>query len=75
MNERCFLLRRKDGCGALSVKICPGLGRCSFFRTRWAHEEDLEAANARLRALPEQVQQDIAWGYYKGRMPWRENER
>lgn len=74
MPEKCFLLRRNGGCGALLVKGCPGKWSCSFFRTRREHEDDLEAANARLRALTDALQSEISERYYKGRMPWRENK-
>jgi len=55
----------------LNVKSCAGKSRCSFFKTLWEHEEDLEAANMRLRRLPEEVQTEIAAKYHCGRMPWR----
>ena len=65
MSEKCFLLRRNSGCGALNVKGCPGKSHGPFFKTLWEHEEDLEAANAKLRALTDGLQSEIAEWYYK----------
>mgnify|MGYP001207977343 CR=1 FL=1 len=74
MLKKCFSVRWDGSCRALNVKGCPGKWRCSFFRTLWEHETDLEAANARLRTLTDALQSEISERYYKGRMPWRENK-
>lgn len=72
MNDRCFALRMKGECGALSIESCPGRGKCVFYKRRWEHERDRETANVRLCSLPEEMQMEIAEKYHGGRMPWRE---
>lgn len=71
MSDRCFMLRKKGNCGALSVESCPGWGKCVFYKRRRDYERDLKTANARLCLLPEKVQLKIAEKYHGGRMPWR----
>lgn len=71
MSDRCFALRKNGCCGVLSVDQCPGRGQCVFHKRCWEYQRDLEEANARLRALPEEMQLEIAEKYHGGRMPWR----
>ena len=71
MNNRCFALRKNDGCGALNVDSCLGREACVFYKQRHEHERDLKAVNVRLNALPEEIQLEIAEKYHGGRMPWK----
>jgi hypothetical protein len=71
MNEKCFAMRKKGVCGALTVKSCSGYEKCPFYKPIWKRLRDQETANARLCALPEEEQQMIADKYHNGSMPWR----
>ena len=73
MNERCFAMQRGGKCRALTVN-CPGYAACGFYKPRWKYEKDQRMAYTKLRALPMDRQQEIADKYFKGAMPWRENE-
>lgn len=73
MNEKCFGMNR-GSCKVLTCN-CPGYAKCAFYKPRWKAEKDQRLANAKLRALPMERQQVIADAYFKGKMPWRnENE-
>lgn len=53
---------------------CPGYSGCGFYKPRWKYDKDQRMAYEKLRDLPMEQQQDIADKYFKGAMPWRENE-
>ena len=68
MNDKCFALRNKGMCGALS---CTGYVGCAFYKPKRQQEADQRRANARLRRLPMEQQRMIADKYFSGEMPWR----
>lgn len=70
MNERCFAMRRRNGCGALNGN-CPGYAACGFYKPRWKQEREQNRINARLSRLPMEMQYAIAEKYFEGRMPWK----
>ncbi len=53
---------------------CPGFDACPFYKSIEQHESDRLAAYKRLATLPEKKQYHIALMYYRGKMPWREND-
>lgn len=64
---------KNGSCRALDGN-CPGYAGCGFYKPRWKYEKDRRLMQVRLRALPLDRQQKIADKYFKGAMPWRENE-
>ena len=70
MNEKCFALRNKGVCGALSGN-CSGYAVCAFYKPKHQQEADQSRANVRLRRLPMEQQRMIADKYFSGEMPWR----
>lgn len=70
MNDKCFALRARSMCSALSGS-CPGYTTCAFYKPKRRQEADQRRANARLRRLPLKTQQCIAEKYFNGEMPWR----
>lgn len=66
-------MQRGGRCRALDGN-CPGYAACRFYKPQWKQEKERRLVHARLRALPMERQQAIADKYYKGAMPWRENE-
>ena len=70
MNEKCFALRNRGVCGALSGS-CTGYAGCAFYKPKRQQEADQRRANARLRSLPMEQQRMIADKYFSGEMPWR----
>jgi len=72
MNEKCFALKNGK-CRALEGN-CPGYAACKFYKPKWKLEKEQKQANRKLSALTMERQQHIADLYFKGRMPWRENE-
>ena len=71
MNEKCFAMRRNGVCSALTVKGCPGYGRCAFHKPFWMYRRDQKRIDVRLCALPQAKQQAIASKYHNGKMLWR----
>ena len=69
MSDRCFA-KHGNACKALTVP-CPGYTECPFYKPRWKQEEGIEKADARLRSLPFDKQEEIALKYYDGKKPWR----
>ena len=70
MNDKCFALRARGVCGALSGG-CSGYAGCVFYKPKHKQEADQRRANARLRRLPMEQQRMIADKYFSGEMPWR----
>ena len=70
MNDKCFALRARGVCGALSGS-CSGYAGCAFYKPKRQQEADQRRANARLRRLPQETQRIIADKYFSGEMPWR----
>ena len=70
MNDKCFALRARGVCGALSGN-CSGYVGCAFYKLKRQQEADQRRANARLRRLPMEQQRMIADKYFSGEMPWR----
>ena len=70
-DKQCFAINDKGKCGATAGGSCAGYGNCPLYKPRWLQQLDLKQAHARLRALPEDTQMDIAEKYYRGKMPWR----
>lgn len=70
MNDKCFALRDRGVCSALSGN-CPGYTACAFYKPKRQHQADQRRASARLRRLPLRTQQRIAETYFSGEMPWR----
>ena len=70
MNDKCFALRARGVCGALSGD-CSGYADCAFYKAKRQQEADQRRANARLRRLPQETQRIIADKYFSGEMPWR----
>ena len=70
MNDKCFALRARGVCGALSGD-CSGYAACAFYKAKCQQEADQRRANARLRRLPQETQRIIADKYFSGEMPWR----
>ena len=70
MNDKCFALRARGVCGALSGN-CSGYVGCAFYKPKRQQEADQRRVNARLRSLPMEKQRTIADKYFSGGMPWR----
>lgn len=70
MNEKCFALKNKGRCRALTNETCCGFDSCPFYKGKTQAAQDEEKANERLRALPREEQSYIAGKYYGGAMPW-----
>ena len=70
MNDKCFALRTRGVCGALSGDGS-GYADCAFYKAKRQQEADQRRANARLRRLPQETQRIIADKYFSGEMPWR----
>ena len=70
MSDKCFALRARGVCGALSGN-CPGFAACAFYKPKRRQEADQRHANERLRRLPPETQQRIAEKYFSGEMPGR----
>ena len=71
-DNKCFALRKKMVCAALSQEHCDGYESCPFYKPTWVQEEEVIKAEERLSKLPFDQQQWIANKYYNGEMPWRE---
>ena len=70
MNDKCFALRARGVCGALS-EGCSGYAGCAFYKPKHKQEEDQRRVNERLKWLPQKTQRIIADKYFNGEMPWR----
>ena len=70
MNDKCFALRARGVCGALSGN-CSGYVGCAFYKLKRQQEADQRRVNERLKWLPQKTQRIIADKYFNGEMPWR----
>lgn len=70
-DKRCFAMGKTGRCRALIAKGRPSCGECPFYKPISKNQQDLNAALARLRSLPEEQQADIAEKYYRGTLPKR----
>ncbi len=64
---KCFALLERE-CVALTLGKC--YGKCAFYKTVEAHEQEMAEAFARIAALPFEQQDYIASQYYGGTHPW-----
>jgi hypothetical protein len=76
-NTACFAINEKGECKALDTGkyhdkkcICTGSETCAFYRSAQEHRASCDAANARLRSLPNEQQIAIAETYFCGWQPW-----
>lgn len=72
MNKEVKCFAEADGgkCRLLTVRVCQGHEKCSFFKTEEQANIDREKAIERLKQLPFEQQIAIADKYYENRMPW-----
>lgn len=69
MMNRCFAIKEKRECKALTVNRCIGES-CAFFKTRREQNKSQKIANERLKQLPIEKQMYIADKYHNGKMFW-----
>ena len=72
MNKEVKCFAEDDGgkCRLLTVRVCQGHEKCSFFKTEEQANIDREKAIERLKQLPFEQQCSIASKYYEDRFPW-----
>ena len=71
MNEKCFAIRKKGACSALTVKACIGYQQCPFYKPIWMYQRNQDLIDVKLCALPQARQQAIADKYHNGKTPWK----
>ena len=68
--EKCFALRKKNVCIALTEGECPGFDGCAFYKTVSQAEGDKRKISDHIASLPFERRKQISDKYYDGKMEW-----